>query len=180
MLPLDQITADLALIGPREIERCTQVLGEPQEGETALLIVESQRHRSLWALAHDYDRRARLVAHAAMFDVGDPQERQNLHQQAMWFTGLEEITRNVAWLELREAVPEGKGWGCTVGLRKGWVLVATKDDDGPGVHLGTVALPAAIGAVLGKLLMGLSAGLTEPPIEEEEAPKPRKPRRKPQ
>jgi hypothetical protein len=157
MTVLETIADEVKRITDEQIDQAALVFGPPEKGEETLCTIHSRYARALWALAHDYDRRGRLAAHACRFDAHTAEERDAFRGLAIKMAAFEEAARNLAWIEMRLEA-DGGVWLVCVGLRDGWTLVKTTTPQEDALEaIGALPVPP----VLLKLLRRIR-GLEDP------------------
>lgn len=164
---LTLLLADLDRITEVEVDRAIMLFEPPAEGEEPLGVIEDPLTRRIWALGLEYQRRAQLAHHAANFDAADKEQRRAMQNDYRRWDALSDLTRELAWLEMRNRIG-AKAWEAEgFGLRAGFVLVACKPEQ-PKAQTFEIPLPA----MLAKMLMGRMGSDSEP---QNEAPPKKKP-----
>lgn len=99
---LSEITRAVKAVTSVEIERARKDLVPLQEGEALVLVIEDDEAIRLWTLAHNYERQYALAMHAARFNAGSHQERQEILREAARTQQVEEIVRSLAWRQIED------------------------------------------------------------------------------
>lgn len=148
MTVLEQITTDLAAITDDAVTKIAGYLQPIEKDDKPLGLVVSAHVHRLWALAVDYQRESMRLAYDVNYNTDNPADRPPIRQRARYLDTLADVVRDMAWLEMRQEVGES-AWGESVGLREGFMLVATKEDSVQAVNVAAINIGEVISKILG-------------------------------
>lgn len=118
-------------IGETDIRRALRQLGKMQPTETALGALHNEGLKKLWALAQRYEGEAKQCAIDSAHKAETEQESKELLNRARRLASLEEVVRDLFWVQAKDDIGE---WGRTdgaIGLRENWMLVFTPERNHP-------------------------------------------------
>jgi hypothetical protein len=150
--------ADLTSV---HLERALTNFAPVEAKETVLCTITGESPRHLWALGLEYKRRASLALHAYTFDAGDQSGRDHLRAEGQRWAALAEVAQEAAWVEVRDEAGEQAWRSDSIGLREGFVLVATPPDQ-PSVNEMQIPVPPILQRMMQRMFEG-SEPTTPPP-----------------
>lgn len=176
MTLLEQITEDLHSLTDDQVQRSVAHLPPPKATEPILGLLANYHTKTLWALAFEYDRRARKMIYDAMYETPEEDARVLALNEGRRLDGLADVIRALAWVGIRHELPAG--WDdasgtCSLGVRANFVIVSVaKNAPSKAALLGAIKLPAAIGQMLAQIgkAGGIEIDLSSPPEEDDDAP----------
>jgi hypothetical protein len=112
-----------------DLLRSERKLQETQESDKVLGTVFDQETRRWWALADKLGGMTRLTQNQAEYTADSAEERETLQIRAARYSDMEDIAREVAYFQAKEAIG-GEAWTVySRGLRAGWLLVSITSRD---------------------------------------------------
>lgn len=121
---LTELTEIYTAITEADMERAARSLHPAQDKETALGVVHSLDARRMWAAQIACEAKSCKALVAAKFDAMSEEEMRELHASSSYYHDLAELARDAFWLEAKSDI-SGAVWFEGVGLRDGWMLVAS-------------------------------------------------------
>ena len=114
-----------------DLERHARGFKPPAQHESILGVIHSMEVRRLFAAASKCDRIAAEALIKQRYDSTSDEEENQLGVRAGFYSALGNWARDTAWLEAkRDGGPEV--WAASaVGLREGWMMVATSANQNP-------------------------------------------------
>ena len=126
-----EISRDFDQIGEPDIRRANRQLGRLQPTETALGALHNPGLKKLWALAERYEGEAKQCAIDSAHKAETDEQSKELLNRARRLASLEEVVRDLFWVQAKDDIGE---WGRTdgaIGLRENWMLVFTPERNHP-------------------------------------------------
>lgn len=106
-----------------DLERASEILDAPGEGEKHLGYLDSQLGRKLWCAGRRIVQQIAILASQGV--MAGKEESAALKKECERLTKISELSRTLFWMECNEVIG---AWGQSVGIRSGWIIVDPKED----------------------------------------------------
>lgn len=160
---LVEIFNAVAAVTPEQIDRVRCSLCPIDDDDELIMVIDDLEAQRLWALALDYERKAKLAAHAYRYDANSEDEKTQLAGQANRLHAMEHFVREMAWRRMEDVAGSPLlDRGRTVGLCENFSLVSTPNVEREAFE---IPLPKEFGSLLERMIRG---SRREPAPEETE------------
>jgi len=178
ILTIQTILDELAKITDQQVAQTMTTLDPVSEGEKVYFKVQSQDAKRLWALSHEYDRRYTVHMQSALVTATTWEQKEEYEALMSYTRAMSELTRDIAWTEMRGEAPDSSIWRGNVAVRENFTLVLPKpDNEETEVQITAIPVPKSLVDAL-RSLRALKESMKQMGVTEEEGEEDKKLRKK--
>ena len=124
---MTEIDRDFELIAEPAISRVQRELPKMQSGEKPLGAIHNEALKKLWTLAAYYDVASQQAELDAKHKADTEEQAAELRQKGLRFEALEEIARDLFWVQVKDDIGPAAWDANVLGVRANWMLARGED-----------------------------------------------------